>query len=126
MGPVIYTAGPYRGLTPWDIEQNIRSAETFALELAHFGAVPMCVHSMYRFYQGQLPDQFWLDATLRLLEVSDAMVLIPGWEKSSGARAERQKMTEWGRDDRVFDLGAHNPEHREYDKLRAWIVGFKR
>lgn len=125
MGPVVYVVGPYRGPSAWHIEENIRRAETIALEIAQYGAVPLCVHSMYRYFQGTLPDQFWLDATLKLLEKSDAMVLTYGWERSTGSRAERAAMTKWGRDDRVFDLSAYNREQREYDKLATWIAAWR-
>jgi hypothetical protein len=128
--PLIYIAGPFRGPTAWDVEQNVRHAEEFGLEVARLGAMPVIPHANTRFFHGQLDDQFWLDGTLRLLEVSDAMVLIPGWTRSTGARGEKAKFEEWGRSERIFDI-SHQilddkaPLAKEYDRLRTWIAEFK-
>lgn len=73
--PRIYIAGPFRGETPWDIECNIRRAEDLGLRVARMGAVPVVPHSMYRYYQGSLPDAFWIEATLSLLHTCQAMVI---------------------------------------------------
>lgn len=87
---VIYVAGPFRAETPWKVEQNVRRAEGFALALAQEGAVPLCPHAMYRHFDKSCPDQFWLDATLGLLARCDALMLLPGWKRSSGSVAERE------------------------------------
>lgn len=89
---LIYIAGAFRGPTPWDVEQNIRKAEAFALEVARMGAMPVCPHTMFRFFNGQLDDRFWLDGTLALLERCDAIALVPGsWERSTGTRGEIER-----------------------------------
>lgn len=87
---VIYIAGPFRGPNAWEVEQNIRRAETLALEVAKAGFAPLCPHSNTRFFNGTISDQFWLDATLALLSKCDGMILTPDWERSSGAKAERE------------------------------------
>lgn len=127
--PIIYVAGRFRGPTNWDVEQNVRLAEAFGLEIAKIGAMPLIPHTMNRFFHGILGDQFWLDGTLRLLEVSDAMVLIPGWRGSEGACNERAKMDEWRRRDRIFYLD-NSPverirENDDYTQLITWIGNFK-
>ncbi len=44
------------------------------------GEAPVChMHSA---------DGFWLDGTLELMRRCDAVLLVPGWESSSGTRAE--------------------------------------
>ena len=86
---VIYIAGKYRAPSPWGIENNIRAAEVIALEVAKLGAAPLAPHPMYRYYQGSLPDEFWLQGTLELLRRCDAVMLVPGWEQSTGARGEK-------------------------------------
>jgi hypothetical protein len=94
---MIFIAGKYRGKTSWDIECNIRKAETNALFLARMtGLIPVCVHSMYRFFQDELPDSFWLDATLNILDRCDGILMVDGWENSEGAKAEHKFATEKG------------------------------
>lgn len=84
----VYIAGPFRGATPWAVECNVREAEVLALQVAQLGAVPVCPHTMTRFFDKTLPDQFWIEATLELLRMCQAVVFTPRWESSSGARGE--------------------------------------
>jgi nucleoside 2-deoxyribosyltransferase len=85
---IIYLASPFRAATPWLVEQNVREVEKVALEVAFAGHVPLAPHVMYRAYDKTLPDEFWLAATLRLLERCDAILMLPRWRESAGARAE--------------------------------------
>ena len=87
---LVYVAGPYRADTPWKIEQNIRKAEALGLEVARMGSVPIIPHSMYRFFQDSLPDEFWLAATLEILDQCDALILVEGWPYSEGSKAEKE------------------------------------
>ena len=85
---LIYIAGPFRGPTAWDIAENVRSAERWALEVARLGFVPVCPHAMTAHFHGQCTEQFWVDATLELLRRCDGAIFIPGWEESRGSRGE--------------------------------------
>jgi nucleoside 2-deoxyribosyltransferase len=85
---VIYIAGPFRGPNSWEIEQNIRRAEGFALNVWLLGAAALCPHTNTRFYQGAAPDRVWLEGDIEMLKRCDAVLAIPGWEKSKGATAE--------------------------------------
>lgn len=85
---MVFIAGPFRGKTPWDIEENIRVAERAGLGVARKGMVPLIPHSMYRFFQDSLPDSFWLEATGRLLAGADAMLLVGDWKQSAGVKGE--------------------------------------
>lgn len=82
--PVVYIAGPFRGPTAWDIEENVRHAERTALQVSREGFVPLCPHTNTRFFQGQGSDQFWLDATLELLRRCDALLTVPDWIDMDG------------------------------------------
>jgi hypothetical protein len=86
--PVIYIAGPYRGPSSWEIEENIRRAERLALDVWKLGAVGLCPHTNTRFYQGAAPDATWLDGDLELLRRCDGIIVTDDWQRSSGARAE--------------------------------------
>jgi hypothetical protein len=52
------------------------------------GLIPLCPHTMYRFFQFELPDEYWLNATLNLLDRCDSIFMIPNWEGSEGAKVE--------------------------------------
>ena len=56
--------------------------------VAEAGAAPLCPHTMFRYFDGTLNDDFWLKATLELLRRCDAIVMLPTWRSSSGARGE--------------------------------------
>jgi len=85
---VVYIAGPFGAPNAWLIEQNIRRAEEAALYVAELGAAPLCPHTNTRFFHGTCTAQFWYDATLTLLERSDALYLVRGWQESRGSVAE--------------------------------------
>lgn len=88
MMPKIYIAGPFRGPNAWAIENNIREAEYAGLEVAKIGLCPVIPHSMFRFFQGTLPDSFWLEATTELLRPCQGILMLPKWRQSAGSRAE--------------------------------------
>jgi len=108
----VYVAGPFRADSAWGIEENIRWAEQYGLKIAKMGAAPVIPHTMYRFYTGALPDQFWLDATLEVMRHCDAVFMCAGWGQSSGSRgekaeAERLKM----------------PVFENLEDVRKWLEG---
>lgn len=86
---IIFISGPYRGSCEWDVAQNIHRAEAVAIECWKRGWAVFCPHKNTAFFGGILPDTVWLDADLAILERCDAICMVPGWEKSSGAKAER-------------------------------------
>lgn len=85
---VVFIAGPFRGETAWDIECNVRRAEELALRVARAGAMPLCPHTNTRFFQGQGSDKFWLEGTKELLRRCDAIIMLEGWENSTGSKGE--------------------------------------
>ena len=105
-----YVAGPFRGPSAWDIEENIRRAERLALEVWKMGAACVCPHANTRFYQGAAPDEVWLDGDLEILGRCDFVLMTPDWEKSSGARTEHDFAYHHGIDI-FYDL----------DTLREWL-----
>ena len=85
-----YIAGPYTAKTAWEIEQNVRRAEEWGLAVAKCGVMPLIPHTNSRFFHGLLTPEFWYLGTLELLKRSDAIILIPGWSLSTGARGEKK------------------------------------
>lgn len=107
----VYVAGPFRGPNSWEIENNIRRAETLALEVWRMGVACLCPHTNTRFFQGAADDGVWLEGDLELLARCDAIIMTPDWERSSGARAEEQ-----------FARAKGIPVFYALDELRAWLT----
>ncbi|MCU0912993.1 MAG: DUF4406 domain-containing protein [Planctomycetes bacterium] len=110
---IVYIAGPFRGDNSWAVETNIRRAEEAALEVATVaGMVPLCSHTMYRYFNGTINDGFWLKATAELLGRCDAVLMVGTWTMSDGAMAEREL---------AVDLGI--PVFSRVSDLATWLEG---
>jgi nucleoside 2-deoxyribosyltransferase len=107
---VIYVAGPFRAATRWEVEQNVRRAEELALRVWQLGAVGLCVHSMCRFFEGEAPDETWLDGDLEVLRRCDAVIVARNWSRSTGTRAELE-----------IAHGLNKPIFYDLDKLTLWL-----
>ena len=86
---VVYIAGRFRGPDAWQRELNIRRAEEAALWVWSIGLVALCPHTNTRFFDGALPDHVWLDGDIELLKRCDAILMVNGWQDSTGACAEK-------------------------------------
>lgn len=107
---VVYIAGAFRAPSAWLIEQNIRRAEELALQVWLTGnMVPICPHTMNRFYQGAGPDDIWLKGDLELLSRADAVLVVPGSGNSSGTAIEVKSAEE-----------LHLPVFHRLDFLQVW------
>lgn len=110
--PLIYIAGPFRGLTPLDVRRNVEAARDLGLRVAEAGAFPVIPHTMTADFDQLLTDQFWLDGTLALLARCAGIVLTHTWERSTGARTEH----DWAQ--------RHNmPIYIDVDPAQAYIEG---
>jgi indole-3-glycerol phosphate synthase len=109
---LVYVAGPFRAASAWGIEENIRRAERLALEVWRMGAACICPHTNTRHFQGAADDRVWLDGDLEILRRCDAMILVPDWQRSSGARAEVAEADKIGM-----------PVFYGTDELREWLTG---
>lgn len=91
---VAYIAGAYRADTHHGIELNIRKAEAVAIELWQMNYAVICPHKNTAHFDGLAPDVVWLDGDLEFIDrldiYQDCLVMLPGWEKSEGAKRERE------------------------------------
>ena len=93
---VVYVAGPFRGDSYWDQENNVRRAEELSLEVWRSGCAALCPHANTRFFQGAAPDHVWLEGDLELLRRCDAIIMVSGWGNSIGASIEHDEAVSIG------------------------------
>lgn len=84
----IYIAGPHRAVNYWLMEQNARMAEGYSLAVWQAGHVPVCPHTQIRNYHDALPGDVLDRGMLTMLDGCHAVLVIPGWERSAGTRAD--------------------------------------
>src|SRR5438132_12844106 len=85
---ILYVASPYRG----NLVYNIRRTREASAAIWRMGHVALCPHANTAHFDTffpDIPDEAYLSSDLLLLERCDGLVLVPGWQQSSGAKAER-------------------------------------
>lgn len=93
---LVYIAGPYSAKTRAGVEANIARAVALGIQVARLGAMPVIPHAntAHPDFEAVQPYQFWIKGTMRLLHVSDAVILTDDWETSGGARGEEAEARE--------------------------------
>ena len=110
----VYVAGPYSADNVLGVLRNISKGEWCCAELFAGGFAPFCPwhdasYAKWDAYGGSLEVQDFKDLSFAWLEVSEAVFLIDGWEKSEGVKAE------------IAFAEAHGiPVFSDYDKLLEW------
>lgn len=94
---IVFIAGPYYGGGDLrNIDKNIREAESYAIALANRGVGFFGAHlHTARFeLRTTAPEEYYKAIDMQMLQrACDAVLAMPEWEKSSGARAE----VEWAK-----------------------------
>jgi hypothetical protein len=88
---IAYIAGPYRAPTVFGLTQNIQCAREVAAEFWRMGYAVICPHMNSALMDGLVPDGVFLAGDhefLRRMRPGDVFVLLPGWSKSDGTKAE--------------------------------------
>lgn len=112
---IVFIAGPYfSGGDPKLIRRNIRNAERVMIAIANRFAIArtvgfFCPHSHTRNFEikAKAPESYYQALDLALLESSaiDGLILLPGWQNSSGTKRELECARNLGKP--VFELAAY-------------------
>lgn len=86
--PTVYIAGRYRGVTPWEVQQNVRAAEDWAAWVWQHGGAASCPQKNTEHFDKMLPDEVFLLGTEALLRTCHVALFIPNWTHSAGSRHE--------------------------------------
>ncbi|QJD58165.1 DUF4406 domain-containing protein [Pseudomonas sp. gcc21] len=89
--PVVYIAGPYRAKSRAGVELNIQSARAMGMQTVRKGWSPLIPHANTGGLDEaapDIPDDYWLAATMELMRRCDAVLLCPGYHTSAGTEAE--------------------------------------
>lgn len=110
---LVYVAGPLRApaeLREADakaaqqmVDANVLAAKESAQALWKAGVPVICPHTNTDIFEGQRPDGHetvadWIGGDLVMLRRCDAILMLPGWTESEGAKMEYQE---------AYRLGLH-------------------
>ena len=111
--PLIYIAGPYAPKLGRSVDFNIGVANAYGREICGWDLeVDVLVpHNFHSHWEDIRPDPtYFYKFDLRLLILCDAIFMLPGWERSDGARIEHQ-----------FAIQNSIDVFCELDVLRKWL-----
>ena len=129
--PLVYVAGPFGAATAELHERNVERAAAYRQPLADLGCYPVVPHCNTRnlggptgFLDAVDPKQqeAWYEGSIELLRRCDAILLIPGWEESRGARREEQAARSW-RIPLLYSYRGHTSEGIDVSEVEAWLKG---
>lgn len=90
---LIYVAGPYSAPTDEGVDANIEAAGRIAAQLWRMGHAAICPHmntaKMERWVEGVTYSDY-MRGDLDMVSRCDAVVMVPGWENSRGAKEEHE------------------------------------
>ena len=84
-----YVSGPYSATSEWERYQNIHRMAEVAHRLWRMGIAAICPDcNTAHFGHDDIPYARFLDGDKIMIERSDLIVMIPGWDRSYGASTE--------------------------------------
>jgi len=93
----VYVAGAYSADNVIDVLGNMRRGMQLSLKVLQAGYAPFVPWFDYHFsLLGEVTLQDYYDYSMAWLEVSDAVLVTPGWEESNGTKTEIERAEELG------------------------------
>jgi nucleoside 2-deoxyribosyltransferase len=96
----VYVAGCYSADNVLDVLRNIGHGQQACALLFSMGFAPFCPWHDHTFITDRPDDEFtvqqFYEYSLAWLEVSDCVLVLPGWEKSDGTLKEIARAEELG------------------------------
>lgn len=83
-----FISSAYSGGSISEEEINVSKARLIVGVALKFGWVPVCPNVYWHSFADMQDYEFWLEASISLLKTCDVLVLVPGWENSSGVKKE--------------------------------------
>jgi hypothetical protein len=100
---ILYVSGPYRGksqiklINKLQVIRNIINARKVAKELWRQGYTVICPHSNTALFDGVTSDDCFLLGDIEILQQCWAIVMIPEWQRSTGALLELKEARQMGK-----------------------------
>jgi len=88
----IYVAGKYNDTDVISVLRNMRKGINLSVDLLLEGFAPFCPWLDFQFgLNDEIDIQAYKDYSMAWLRVSDAVLMVDGWENSGGAIAEKEE-----------------------------------
>lgn len=86
----IFIAGKYKGKDFNEIGENIRLAERYAIEVWNLGYGAFCPHLNTAHFEvkAKAREDAYRQFDKKMLRACDAVLALPGWDESQGAKEE--------------------------------------
>ena len=94
----VYVAGPYNAGNICSCLDNMRRGMQASIDVLKAGYAPFCpwLDHHYGLMDGAVTREMYQAQSMAWLEVSDAVLVLDGWETSSGTKAEIARAKEVG------------------------------
>ena len=85
---LVFVAGPFTAPLPAEVASNVRRARAVARIVAGVpGLFPVVTHNLSDGLEHIGDYEFWLYGAVAILRRCDAVVMVPGWQGSTGSTA---------------------------------------